>query len=176
MPGASTPETSEFYEAPSRRQSELYAEGLVPGASTPETSEFYEASAAAATTTTTTLCAQKTSTGRCTNHADNGSTRCIAHRCGVPGCTKSKSSRASVCPTHLKMAVYAEPSAEQSALYDDGEVPGSADHVRTDDDYASLEITLQTYGSAANADGAAELGVYEDMGNEDGDFDSDVDI
>lgn len=178
---------SAFYEAPSRRQSELYAEGLVPGASTPETSEFYEAPStlqsdhehgaedheglvlgAAAAAAATKLCSQKTSTGRCTNHADSGFTRCSAHRCGVPGCTKSKSSQASVCPTHLTMAVYAEPSAKQSALYDDGKVPGAADHVRTDDDHALLQNTLQTYGSA-------DLGLYEDMDNDGSDADSDAD-
>ena len=47
---------------------------------------------------------------------------------------------------HAESAEYAEPSAQQSELYDAGEVPGAADHSNTDAEYTPVGNDQTTYG------------------------------
>lgn len=100
-------------------------------------------------------CKVKTSKGPCTNVALPKSGLCGAHTCGRVGCKASKPSKAAFCAKHAAAekkrrltleqrelfhfdptepnahnanasAVYAEPSAEQIDLYDEGSVPGAS--------------------------------------------------
>lgn len=100
-------------------------------------------------------CKVKTSKGPCTNMALPKSGLCGAHTCGRVGCKASKPSKAAFCAEHAAAekkrrltleqrelfhfdptepkahnanasAVYAEPSAEQIDLYDEGSVPGAS--------------------------------------------------
>ena len=125
-------------------------------------------------------CAQKTSRGQCRNQAVSGFTRCVDHKCTISGCTKSKSSKAASCPVHMKeaaeaKALYEPPSTKQAQLYDDGEVPGAADHFAVAEDaaYASLTTDQQTYGDARGGS-ALDDGLYEDVGSDSDDDDVEI--
>ena len=72
-------------------------------------------------------------------------------------------------------ALYEPPSTKQAQLYDDGEVPGAADHFAVAEDaaYASLTTDQQTYGDVRGGS-ALDDGLYEDVGSDSDDDDVEI--
>lgn len=78
---------------------------------------------------------------------------CERHTCGIPACQNAKSSKDALCLPCLDrvevgagQSMYEEPCQRQSQVYDDGKVPGAADHF-AGGAYASVGNDQRAYGS-----------------------------